>query len=124
MSPAQLYNQTFSFAEAFFGIRIYISKNKYHQIVNFTDEEQYDSEIYYEKTISDSLICYQFKYLHSKQLKNKQGTIYSFLLYHKSYETMSIVNNAPYYLFLTSDVNYPNYQKDNLFYIYGNYFFL
>ena len=49
-------------------------------IVNFTDENQNNNEIHYEKTISDR-ICYHFKYLHLKQLKHKQATIYSFYLY-------------------------------------------
>ena len=124
LSAAQLYNQTFDFSEVFIGIQFIRSNDEYGVIVDFTDEEQNNSEIYYEKTISDQMICYHIKYLHSKQLKHRQGIIYSIMLYHQSYNTMSIINNFPYYLFLTSDVNYPNSRKDNLFFIFGNYFFL
>ena len=57
------------------------NKDEYGIIVNFIDENQNNSEIHYEKTISDRMICYHFKYLHLKQLKHKQATIYSFYLY-------------------------------------------
>ena len=85
LSPAQLYNQTFSFAEVFIGIQFKDSNNKIG-VINFT-EEQNNSEIYYEKTISDRIICYHIKYLHSKQLKYRQGIIYSLLLYHQNDNT-------------------------------------
>ena len=122
LSPAQLYNQTFSFAEMFIGI-IFISSNNKIGVINFT-EEQNNSEIYYEKTISDQMICYHIKYLHSKQLKYKQGLIYSIYLYHQNDNTSTLlVDNFPFYLFLTSDINYPNLGKDNVFCIFGNYIF-
>ena len=127
LSPAQVYNQTFSFNELFIGIDFITSNGKYEfsTIDNFTKEEQNNGEIYYEKTISSKMICYHFKYLHSKQLKRKQRKIYSFRLYYQP----SIVNffhfTFPfYYLFFTTDINYPNLQKDNHLYIYGNNFFL
>ena len=123
MSPAQVYNQTLSFNEVFIEIEFIRSNGKYEYSIidNFKDEEQNNGEIYYEKTISSKIICYHFKYLHSKQLKRKQRTIYKFQLYHQNYGTFII--NFPYSLFLTSDVNYPNVQKDNLILIYGNIFF-
>ena len=76
LSPAQVYNQTFGFAEVFIGIYFIGSNSIYHNIVNFPDRKQNNSEIYYEKTISDLMICYQFKYLLSKQLKHKEVYIY------------------------------------------------
>ena len=121
LSPAQFYNQTFSFAEVFIGLKFIISNDEYDKIVNFIDDKQNDSKIHYEKTISNLMICYHFKYLHSKQLKHKQRRIYTFELYHQNYE---ISFKFPYDLFLTSEINYPNYEKDNPLYIYGNNFFL
>ena len=105
----------------FVAIEFIKSNGEFGQILNFTDEQQNNSEIYYEKTINKFIVCYHFKYQHSKQLKHKQITIYKFQLYHQNYGTSII--NFPYSLFLTSDVNYPDVQKDNLILIYGNNFF-
>ena len=124
LSPAQLYNQTFSFDEVFISIEFIKPNGKFGEIFNFTDEQQNNSEVYYEKTISNLMICYHIKYLHSKQLKHKQGLIYPFYLYHHNYETSkSIINNYPYQLFVTSNINYP-YDADNSLFIFGNNFFL
>lgn len=119
LTPAQLYNRTFSFAEVFVNVTFITSNYESHSIINFADEEENNSGIHYEKTISDWLVCFHFKYLHSKQLKYKQGTIYSFDLYHQNYETYLFI---PYYLFLTSNVNYPDPEYDNWFSIIGNNF--
>ena len=126
LTPAQLYNQTFSFTEVFIHIEFILSNDKY-EIINFIDEEQNNNKINYEKTVSFKMTCYHLKYLHSKQLKHKQGKIYKFWLYHQndvfSYDTSAYIN-FPYYLFLTSDINYPNLQTDNPLYIMGNNFCL
>ena len=123
LSPAQLYNQTYNFAEVFIGIEFIRSNYTYHKIVSFTDEEQNNSEIYNEKTISDLMICYHIKYLHSKQLKHKQGEINTFQLYHPNYETSIPVFDSPYLLFFSSDINYPHYHTDNPVFISGKIFF-
>ena len=116
LSPAQFYNQTFSFGEVFILIEFISLNDKYYEIVNFTDGEQNNNEIYYEKTISFEMICYHFKYLHSKQLKHKEGRIYKFWLYHQNnvflHDTF-IFNHFPYILFLSSNINYPNIHTDN-----------
>ena len=121
-SLAQLYNQTYSFGEMFVGIEYIKSNGKFGQILNFTDQQQNNSEIYYEKTIDKFKVCYHFKFMHSKQLRHKQGTIYKFQLYQQNGGTSII--NFPYALFITSDVNYPDVQKDNFILVYGNHFFL
>ena len=127
LTPAQVYNHTFSFAEVFIGIKFVPSNNK-EKTVNFTDKEENNSEIYYEKTISDFMTCYHIKYLHSKQLKHRQGTIYIFDLYHQndifSYDTTLEYINFPYNLYLSSGINYLNLETDNWVNIYGNNFFL
>ena len=120
LSPAQLYNHTFKFGEVLFSMKFIISNDNYEEINNFNEENQNINEIYYEKTISDSLVCYQFKYLHSKQLKYKQERIYTFRLYHQ--DSMDAYN-YPYFLFLSSDINYPNHKTDNSIFIFGNNFF-
>ena len=72
LSPAQFYNETFNFSEIFIYMWFIIPNGKSHHISNFTNEEQNNSGIYYEKTVSFSLVCFHFKYLHSKQLNRKQ----------------------------------------------------
>ena len=118
LSPAQLYNHTLKFGEVFFSMKFIISNDKYKEI-NFVEENQNINEIYYEKMISDTLVCYQFKYLHSKQLKYKQEKIYTFRLYQGSMD----VYNYPYLLFLSSDGNDPNLKTDNKLYLFGNNYF-
>lgn len=120
LSPAQLYNHTYKFNEVFIGTKFITSNGKYDEITSFNEENQNIGKIYYEKTISDSLVCYQFKYLHSKQLKHKEGAIYRFHLYHQaSMDTFKF----PYFLFLSSDINYPKFKTDNPLFIFGNNFF-
>ena len=126
LSPAQLYDQTFSFAEVFIVIEFTLLNDKYVEIVNFTDKEQNNNKIYYEKTISYEMICYHFKYLHS-ELKHKQGKLYLFYLYHQNDVFLNdtlLYNNYHYYLFISSNTNYPNLQTDNPLFISGNKFFL
>ena len=125
LSPAQVYNMTFGFADVFIRIDFIRSNGKFSRIVKFKNEDQINSEIHYEKSISNWTICYHFKYLHLKQLKRKKAKIYLFTLYHYSYETSSsYFNNYPYRLYFTSDVNYPSHQKDYPILIFGNNFFL
>ena len=125
LSPAQVYNMTFGFADVFIRTEFISSNGKSSRIAKFKNEDQINSKIHYEKTISERDICYHFKYLHSKQLKSKQGTIYLFQLYHHFDETRgSIGNNYPYRLFFTSDINYPSLQKDDPALIFGNSFVL
>ena len=101
-----------SFAEVFISVYFIGSNSKYHEIVNFTDKVQ-NNNIYYEKIISDLMNCIQFKYMNSKQLKNKQKIIYSFELYHQNDRNFMNFMNFSYYLHLSSDINYPNLQTDN-----------
>ena len=60
----------------FIYIQFIRSNDKFNQILDVTDEEQNNREIYYEKTISDWIICYHFKYLDTKQLKHKDEYIH------------------------------------------------
>ena len=117
LTPAQVYNMTFDFNEIFIQIDFMDSNSTYHRMINLTNEDdQNKSEIHYEKTIRKYIICYHFKYPNSKQLKHKHGNIYSFWLYHQNYQTAYPF----YYLFFTSDVNYPNNIYDNYLIIFGN----
>ena len=97
MQLEQLYNTTFNLSELFIGIKLIGSNNKFVRIFNLTDEEQNQSEIYFEKTVSKWMTCYHIKYRHSKKLKHKQGEIYFFELYHKNDGYLhENVNNYPY----------------------------
>ena len=125
LSPAQVYNMTIGFGDVFLSSKFIRSNGTFSRIVKFKNEDQTSSEIHYEKTISKLMICYHFKYLHSKQLKRKKGKIYSFELYHRNYKTSrSSINNYPYYLFFNSDINYPNRQKEYPILIFGKNFVL
>ena len=115
LTPSQVYNMTFDFNEIFIELRV-LQSNYSYQMFNLTNEHQNKSEIHYEKTISKDLICYQFKFPDSKQLKHKQGMIYSFWLYYHNLQ----ITFPFYYLFLTSDVNNPSYIYDNYLCIFGN----
>ena len=120
LSPAQIYNQTFDFNELFIELEYISSEGSFHKIHNFEDE----TEIEFEKTISSDLVCYHFKHLNSKEIKHKQKKIYLFHLYHHHNNVTEII--VPfYYLFFTSNVNYPNSLKDNFLFIYGkNFYFI
>ena len=120
LTPAQVYNMTFDFNEIFVDIGFNRSNDQYKRTINLTDEkDQNKYETNKVKTISNDLICYHFKHPYSRQLKYKRGIIYKFWLYHQNDQ-----NSIPvYFLFLTSDINYPNLYNDNLVYIFGNNFF-
>ena len=100
LSPAQIYNMTFSFKEIVIHLG-YQHETSNPSVEEFKDEEhQIKSIIHYDKTISFYRICYNFKYSNVKQIKAKNGLVYYLKLYHHH------ESKIPYNLYLSSNTDY------------------
>ena len=130
LTPAYVYNKTFNFGEIFVYLEYYLTNNEegyygsyYYQMTNLAEQEQdiqsqkFNStvDIQIEKTISDEVVCYNFKHPKNKIKRPKIAPpIYVFILYHQKHAKVNIK--------LSSKNHSPNNQYDNLFKISGDNF--
>ena len=104
LSPAQLYNMTFSFKEIVIGFISPPAKQ-------FEDEEhRIKAIIHYEKTISLLRTCYHFKYPNENRITGKNTLVYNLNLYN---------HEIHYDLYLSSNIDYKLNRAKSLE-IFGN----
>ena len=118
MTPAQVYNQTYTFGDIFLYMRYYYNDKgqkgylfksirnmkKYEQLVN---SKYFNSKtmIHIEKTFNHFTLCYNFKHFQNKFFKPKwefaERTIFEFYLY-----THKLDVGPPYGLILSRNNDY------------------
>ena len=129
LTPAQVYNKTFSFGQLFMSIKYYSIDDEYQgsyywQIQNLANYEKniqsrkFNStvDIQIEKTINHNVVCYNFKHPRNKVKRSKfTNVIYRFVL--------KLQNRCQFDITLSSKNYFCNYGCDNAFKVLGDSFF-
>ena len=118
LTPAQVYNETFSFGDIFLRMNYYYYNKRFKDhtfwhVTNFkrhetlVNSEDFDSKtmIYIEKTFTDYTVCYNFKHFQDKLIKPKwisgERKILKFYLYNHKYSKYFVAER--YELFLSGN---------------------